>query len=110
MSIEDYMSPGIYDVMKVLEARKRIPILLLLKEKGRMKISDFYVLVPEKTGSGSQTTIREALSDLVKVGLVKTIVRDEAREWVDYELTDLGRKVADKISEIIAAIKRSQAK
>ena len=104
------MRGKVYDIMKSLEKRKRIPILLLLKERKRLKLADFLGIIPEKTGSGSSGTIGEALKELTNLGLVKTVVRDEGKGWVDYELTDLGRKIADKISEIIEAIKKSQVK
>ena len=108
MSLDDYMSEEVYHAMKALEQRKRVPILLLLREKGRMKITDIKQIIPEKTGSGSHATIHQAIQDLTKVGLDKTITRDEAKGWVDYELTELGRKVADKLAEIIQIIKKSR--
>ena len=93
--------------MKALEKRKRIPILLLLKEKKKLKLADFLEIIPKKTGSGSSGTIGEALKELTNLGLVRTVVRDEGKGWVDYELTELGKKVADKIAEIIEVAKRS---
>lgn len=108
LSLDDYMSEEVYYVMKTLEQRKRVPILLLLREKGRMKITDIKQIIPEKTGSGSHATIHQAMQDLTNVGLVKTITRDEAKGWVDYELTELGRRVADHLANIIETIKKSR--
>ena len=108
MSIDDYMSEEVYDVINSLEKRKRIPILLLLRQQKRLKTSDFLKIIPEKTGSGSTGTISEALRELCNVGLLRTITRDETKGWADYELTELGRRVADHLANIIETIKKSR--
>jgi DNA-binding PadR family transcriptional regulator len=103
------MDPDVYRIMVGLEEQiKSIPILLLLREKGRSNFSMIKEDIKKKTGSGSPATIIRALKKLEEAGLVRTILRDRAMKWVDYELSPLGRRIADHLAAIIEDIKREK--
>jgi DNA-binding PadR family transcriptional regulator len=103
------MDPNVYRIMVGLEEQaKAIQILLLLREKNRSKYSDIQAELKKKTGSGSSTTIQRALKLLEDLGLIRSIVRDQPRGWVDYELSPLGRRIADHLAAIIEDIKREK--
>lgn len=85
-------------------------ILLILADKGRLKVSDLYRLVPDLIGSGSPRTINDALNDLVASGFVVRRVRVERRDWVDYELSPLGWKVAEGLKTLIRALLEEEFK
>lgn len=101
------MNEKVYFRMNALEKAKRIPILLLLLERNRMKISDIGDIIKEKTKSGSPGTITVAMRELTKQGLVKEIIRNQTKGHVDYELTNLGRRVAEKLKGIVKIIKET---
>ncbi|RBI63286.1 transcriptional regulator [halophilic archaeon] len=85
------------DVIDVLGRKYAIPVVCAVDAHGRLRFGDLETHFPD----ASTSTLSARLDDLQAAGLVDRTQYDEIPPRVEYELTDDGRELADRLEPLV---------
>ncbi|WP_246663196.1 helix-turn-helix domain-containing protein [Rhizobium sp. WL3] len=85
------------DMIKVLEGRWKLPILLRLSRGGPMRFSDLARSIPDI----SKRMLSQQLKQMQIDGLVRRITADATLTRVEYQLTDWGKGLKPSLASLV---------
>ncbi|MDK1374748.1 helix-turn-helix domain-containing protein [Sinorhizobium sp. 6-70] len=84
-------------MIKVLEGRWKLPILLQLSRSGAMRFSDLARSIPNI----SKRMLTQQLKQMQADGLVRRLILDGTATRVEYQLTDWGRALRPSLASLV---------
>ena len=90
-------------MIKVLEGRWKLPILLQLSRGGTMRFSDLARSIPNI----SKRMLTQQLKQMQSDGLVRRLTSDHAGRRVEYQLTDWGRALKPSLFSLVEWAQRA---
>lgn len=95
--LPDAMSGGPDQMIKVLEGRWKLPILLQLSRCGAMRFSDLARSIPNI----SKRMLTQQLKQMQVDGLVRRLTSEGTATRVEYQLTDWGRALRPSLLSLM---------
>ena len=88
-----------------LERKGFVDVLLATGYKGYTNWKDIVIFVIINRGGFSPSTIKQRLEDMVQIGFIKKRIKIKSRNEYTYHVTDLGKKYALSIQNMLEETK-----